>query len=103
MSVFWHDPSEPTAYRTSRRSRSSRTVQGSIQGDSTCPRLRLQANDRRTGEGILALQVFRGEHRLCAGEAHETPPGKVLVAAVDGIGEHSFHCMGAQRVEERRP
>src|SRR5438552_13803203 len=62
--------------------------------------LRLQAHHRRAGEGLFALELGLGELRLRPGEADEPPAREVLVAAIDGVGEHALHRVGAQRVEE---
>src|SRR5262245_47577287 len=63
--------------------------------------LRLQAGDGRAGEWILALHIGGREQRLRAGEADQDPAGEVLVAAIDGVGEHPFHRVSAHGVEER--
>src|SRR5262245_7214614 len=63
--------------------------------------LRLQADDGHARECLLARHVLRGEHGLRAGETDQPPAGEILVAAIDRVGEHAFHRMGAQRVEER--
>ena len=39
----------------------------------------------------LLCKIRRRENRLRAGKADQTPPGEVLVAAVERIGEHPFH------------
>ena len=46
--------------------------------------LRLQADDGRACERVLALHVRWREQRLRAGKARPDPAGEVLVAAVDG-------------------
>src|SRR6516162_9234814 len=60
----------------------------------------LQAGHRQSRKGLAALHVGRGEHRLRAGKADQTPAGEVLVAAVDRVGEHAFDRVGSQRIEE---
>ena len=37
---------------------------------------------------------------LRAGKTDEAPAGEVLVAAIDRVGEHAFHRVRAERVEE---
>src|SRR2546426_4650612 len=69
---------------------------------SSCPlRYRpLQANDWRTCERLSALHIRPGEDRLGPREAHQAPTRKVLVAAVDRVGEHAFHGVRADGVEK---
>src|SRR3954470_12287948 len=62
--------------------------------------LRLQAHHRRTREGLFALEFGFAELRLGAGKTDEPPAREVLVAAIDGVGKHALHRMGAQRIEE---
>src|SRR5262245_42529277 len=53
--------------------------------------LGLQTDDGQPREWSAALHVGRGEFQLPAGESHQAPAGEVLVAAVNGVGEHSFY------------
>src|SRR5215469_1725747 len=61
----------------------------------------LQPGDGHAGKRLFARKVGARVEELCAREADELPAGEVLVAAVDRVGEHAFHGMGAQSVEER--
>src|ERR1700722_9092926 len=61
---------------------------------------RLQTDDRRAREGLAALHVGRREHGLGAREADLPPAREVAVAAIDRVGEHALHGVGAHRVEE---
>src|SRR5947207_402904 len=58
----------------------------------------LQAGHRQPGECLSALHVCRRECRLRAGEADQAPARKVLVAAIDRVGEHALDGVRAQRV-----
>ena len=62
--------------------------------------LRLQADHGCARERLPILQIRRREHRLRAGEAHQTPAREVLVAAVDRVGKHAFHGVRADGVEK---
>src|SRR5262249_25661626 len=62
--------------------------------------LRLQADDGRARECILALHIGGREQGLRAGETDQHPAREVLVAAIDGVGEHPFHGVRAHGVEE---
>src|SRR6266566_3352396 len=62
--------------------------------------LGLQADDGEPRERFAALHVRRGEFHLPAGESHQAPSGEVLVAAVNRVGEHSFHRVRAHGVKE---
>src|SRR5215469_6127969 len=63
-------------------------------------RFGLQADDGQPRERSAALHIRRGEFHLPAGESHQAPAGKVFVAAINGVGEHSLHRVRAHRVEE---
>src|SRR5262245_27943036 len=62
--------------------------------------LGLQSDDGQPREWSAALHVRRGEFDLPTGESHQAPSGEVLVAAVNRVGEHSFHRVRAHGVEE---
>ena len=61
----------------------------------------LQAGDGGAGErlAVLAMSAL-GVEQLRAGKADQPPAREILVAAIDRVGEHAFHGVGAQRVEE---
>src|SRR5262245_22368639 len=72
----------------------------------SAPGLRLQADNGQARERLAALHVLGGEFRLRAGKSNQLPAGKVLVAAIDRVGEHPFHRVRTHGVEEdlrRRP
>src|SRR6266850_3173294 len=60
----------------------------------------LQTSDWRTCERLFALHIRLRENGLGAREADQAPASKVLVAAVDRIGEHAFHCVRPDNVEK---
>src|SRR5215471_5502464 len=62
--------------------------------------LGLQSDDGQPRERSAALHIRRGELHLPAGESHQAPAGKVLIAAVNRVGEHFFHRVRAHGVEE---
>src|SRR5947208_3275367 len=62
--------------------------------------LSLQSDDGQPRERSAALHVRRGKFHLRAGESDQAPSGEVLVAAVNRVGEHPFHCVRAHGVEE---
>src|SRR5437588_2520065 len=62
--------------------------------------LRLQAGHGYPRECLSALHVGRGECRLRAREADQTPAGEILVAAIDRVREHALDGVRTQRVEE---
>ena len=54
----------------------------------------------RVNASLLCMSA--GVKSGCApGKSDQAPAGEVLVAAIDRVGEHAFHGVGAQRVEER--
>src|SRR5262249_16766284 len=63
-------------------------------------RLGLPGAEGRPRERFPALHARRGEFHLPAGESGQAPAGEVLVAAVNRVGEHSFHRVRAHGVEE---
>src|SRR5262249_60891690 len=51
-------------------------------------------------ERSAALHVRRGEFHFRAGESHQAPSAEVLVAAINRVREHPFHCVSAHGIEE---
>src|SRR5580658_5361805 len=61
---------------------------------------RLQPDDGRARERLAALHVRCREYGLGARETDLPPAREVAVAAIDRVGEHALHGVGAHRVEE---
>src|SRR5262245_927336 len=67
---------------------------------SRAPRLGLEACDGCTRERLTAFELVGREDQLHARETDESPAGEILVSAIDRIGKHALHRVGAKRFEE---